>query len=134
MNHKQLEDYILAKPGSWLDFPFGETVAVYKVGSKEIGSSTSSTQAKMFALITNGSDPASLSLKCRPELAEQLREQYETVMPGYHLNKKLWNTILCTGQIEKDQLFSLVDLSYNLVVEGLTLAEQEKLGQYPYNE
>ena len=121
MNHKELEQYILAKPGSWLDYPFGEDTAVYKVGSKDTG--------KMFALITNGSDPAKMSLKCRPELAEQLREQYETVMPGYHLNKKLWNTILCTGQIEKDQLFSLVDLSYNLVVEGLTLAEQAMLQQ-----
>lgn len=119
MNHKELEDYILSKPGSWLDYPFGETTAVYKVGSKET--------AKMFALIKNGSDPANISLKCTPELAEQLREEYETVMPGYHLNKKLWNTILCTGQIEKDYILSLVDLSYNLVVEGLSKEEQAKL-------
>lgn len=119
MNHKQLEEYILSKPGSCLDYPFGEGTAVYKVGSKET--------AKMFALIRDGSDPAQVSLKCTPELAETLREKYETVMPGYHLNKKLWNTIVCTGQIEEDYLFSLVDLSYRLVVEGLTKAEQALL-------
>ncbi len=119
MTHKELEEYILAKPASWLDYPFGETAAVYKVGSKET--------AKMFALIKNGSDPADISLKCPPELAQQLREKYETVMPGYHLNKKLWNTILCTGQIEKDYILSLIDLSYNLVVEGLSKEEQAKL-------
>lgn len=119
MNHKQLEDYILSKPGSWLDYPFGEDVAVYKVGSKETG--------KMFALITNGSDPARVSLKCVPELAEELRERYETVMPGYHLNKKHWNTILATGQLEEDQLLSLVDLSYNLVIQSLSKEEQAKL-------
>ena len=119
MNHKQLEDYILIKPGTWLDYPFGEDVAVYKVGSKETG--------KMFALISNGSDPAKISLKCVPEFAQQLREQYETIMPGYHLNKKHWNTILATGQLEEDELLSLVDLSYNLVLESLTKEEQEKL-------
>lgn len=119
MKHKKLEAYILSKPGSWLDYPFGEGTAVYKVGSKET--------AKMFALIKDGSDPAQVSLKCTPELAETLREKYETVMPGYHLNKKLWNTIVCTGQIEEDYLFSLVDLSYRLVVEGLTKDEQVRL-------
>ena len=121
MNHKKLEEYILAKPGSWLDYPFGEDTAVYKVGSKESG--------KMFALIKNGSDPALISLKCAPDLAEQLREQYETIMPGDHLNKKHWNTILATGQLEEDQLLSLVDHSYTLVVEGLTMEEQRLLAK-----
>ena len=119
MNHKTLEDYILSKPGSWLDYPFGEDVAVYKVGKKE--------SAKMFALIKNGSDPARISLKCTPELAEQLRAEYETVMPGYHLNKRLWNTIIATGQLDDDYLFSLVDLSYQLVVTGLPKEEQLRL-------
>lgn len=119
MNHKTLEDYILSKPGSWLDYPFGEDVAVYKVGKKE--------SAKMFALIKNGSDPARISLKCTPELAEQLRAEYETVMPGYHLNKRLWNTIIATGQLDNDYLFSLVDLSYQLVVAGLSKEEQLQL-------
>jgi predicted DNA-binding protein (MmcQ/YjbR family) len=118
MTHKELEDYILSKPASWLDYPFGEGVAVYKVGSKET--------AKMFALIKDGSNPVQISLKCAPELSEQLRDEYESVMPGYHLNKKLWNTIL-VGQLEGDYLLSLIDLSYTLVVEGLSKEEQAKL-------
>lgn len=121
MNHKELEEYILSKPGSWLDYPFGEGTAVYKVGSKETG--------KMFALIKDGSDPANISLKCDPVLAEQLRAEYVTVMPGYHLNKKLWNTIIASGEVEKDYLLSLIDLSYRLAVEGLSKSEQALLIQ-----
>lgn len=119
MSHKELEEYILAKPAVWLDYPFGEEVAVYKVGSKETG--------KMFALIKEASDPARISLKCDPLLAEKLREEYETVMPGYHLNKKHWNTIIASGQLENDYLLSLIDHSYQLVVESLTKEEQSKL-------
>ena len=93
---------------------------MYKVGSKET--------AKMFALIKDGSEPVQVSLKCDPVLAEQLREQYATVMPGYHLNKKLWNTIIVSGEMEQEYLLSLVDLSYRLVVEGLTKDERGRLG------
>lgn len=119
MNHKVLEKYILEKPGAWLDYPFGEGVAVYKVGEGKA--------AKMFALIKEGSDPASVSLKCDPLLAEKLREKYETVLPGYHLNKKYWNTIICSGQLSDQDIFDLVNLSYRLVVEGMTKAESDKL-------
>ena len=119
MSHKELEDYLLSKPGSWLDYPFGEDTAVYKVGSKKTG--------KMFALIKNGSDPAVVSLKCTPELAEHLREEYNTVMPGYHMNKKYWNTIVTTGEVEQEYMLSLVDLSYRLVVESLSKDEQALL-------
>ncbi len=110
LTHKQLEDYILTKSGSWLDYPFGETVAVYKVGDKK--------SAKMFALVTEGSNPLQISLKCTPELAEKLREDYESVLPGYHLHKKHWNTILMTGQLEDEYLLSLIDLSYQLVTQN----------------
>lgn len=120
MTHKEIEQYLLAKPGAWLDYPFGESVAVYKVGSNDSG--------KMFALVREGSDPANVSLKCRPELAELLREKYETVIPGYHLDKKHWNTIICSGQLSDEDIFGLVDLSYNLVVEGLPKSVQENLG------
>lgn len=111
MSHKEVEKYLLKKHGAWLDYPFDETVAVYKVGPKD--------SAKMFALVSEKSDPARVSLKCRPELAEHLRQKYETVMPGYHLDKKHWNTIICSGQLSDDEIFGLIDLSYNLVVEGL---------------
>ena len=112
MTHKELEDYFLAFPHTWLDFPFGEETSVYKVGDKAAG------EGKMFALIQNESKPLRLSLKCDPNLAETLRAKYETVLPGYHLSKKHWNTILCTGQLPDDELKALVDLSYQLVSEA----------------
>ena len=109
MTHKELEDYLLSFPNTWLDFPFGETTSVYKIGHKETG------EGKMFALITNDSKPLQVSLKCDPVLAETLREKYETVVPGYHLNKKHWNTIICTGQLTDDEIKDLANLSYQLV-------------------
>jgi predicted DNA-binding protein (MmcQ/YjbR family) len=109
MTHKEIEDYILSFPNARLDFPFGEGASVYKVGYTETGN------GKMFALIADNTKPLRLSLKCDPLLAEKLRETYETVLPGFHLNKKNWNTIICTGQVPDDELKSLISISYNLV-------------------
>jgi predicted DNA-binding protein (MmcQ/YjbR family) len=105
MTHKQVENYLLSMPGAKLDYPFGEGVAVYKAGDK------------MFALVTEKKLPVQISLKCDPLLAETLREKYDTVMPGYHLNKKHWNTILLTGQMEWEEVQGLIRHSYNLVAE-----------------
>lgn len=102
-----VEKYVLSLPASRRDYPFGEDVAVYKV---KVGQ-----EEKMFALMPEGKAPASISLKCDPQLSELLREQYETVMPGYHLNKKHWNTVLLTGQLPWEEVRGLIDLSYNLV-------------------
>ena len=109
MTHKELEKYLLDFPDTWLDYPFGEEAAVYKVGDKEKG------EGKLFAIISEGSDPLRVSLKCDPHLAETLREKYETVLPGYHLNKKHWNTIICSGQLSDDEIKDLARLSYDLV-------------------
>lgn len=111
MNHKTVEKFILSLPNAVLDYPFGEEVAVYKVDDP----STSSGQGKMFALIQEKSDPVSISLKCDPQLAEVLRNKYETVMPGYHLNKKHWNTIVLTGQLPWEEVKGLIRHSYDLV-------------------
>lgn len=73
---------------------------------------------KMFALIQEGKTPVHLSLKCDPQLAKLLREKYETVMEGYHLNKKHWNTLLLTGQLPMEEVFALILHSYILVTEG----------------
>ena len=105
MDHKTVEQYILSMPNARLDYPFGKEAAVYKTGDK------------MFAIIAEKSDPVRLSLKCDPILAETLRAKYETVMPGYHLNKKHWNTIVLTGQLEQEQIKDLIKLSYNLVAK-----------------
>ena len=98
-------------PDTWLDFPFGEGTSVYKVGNKEAG------EGKLFAIIADNSKPLRLSLKCDPLLAKTLRDKYESVLPGYHLNKKHWNTILCTGQLDDEEIKDLARLSYNLVTQ-----------------
>lgn len=110
MTITQFHEYLLSFPNTWLDFPFGEKISVYKVGHD------GENNGKMFALIDDASNPLRISLKCDPLLAEKLREDYETVLPGYHLNKKHWNTIICTGQVPDDELKSLITISYNLVV------------------
>jgi len=112
MTHKELEEYLLSFPNTWLDFPFGEGTSVYKIGHKDTG------QGKMFALIADGSKPLRVSLKCDPVLAETLRKKYETIVPGYHLNKKHWNTIICSGQLDEEEIKDLVRLSYRLVDES----------------
>ncbi len=108
MNHKQVEEYLLSMPNSRLDYPFGKEAAVYKVKIKD--------DEKMFALISEGSDPVRISLKCDPQLAKLLREKYITVMEGYHLNKKHWNTIILSGEIEWQDIQGFIRHSYDLVV------------------
>ena len=102
----EIEAMVQALPEVVKDYPFGETTAVYKYGSVE---------GKMFALIDEQSIPVRLSLKCDPQLATLLREKYESVLPGYHLNKKHWNTIICSGQLPDEELVDLIRHSYELV-------------------
>ncbi len=103
MDHKTVEDYVLSMPNSRLDYPFGESVAVYKI------------EDKMFALIREGKEPVQISLKCDPKLSEVLRAKYDTVMPGYHLNKQHWNTIVLSGQMPWTEVQDLIRHSYQLV-------------------
>lgn len=110
MTHKEVEEYILSQRGAKLDYPFGEGVAVYKV------------KDKMFALIAEGRDPVRLSLKCDPLLAKTLQEKFTEVLPGYHLNKKHWITIILAGQLSWEEVQDLIRLSYNLVA-GITGAD-----------
>lgn len=109
MTHKDFEEYLLSFPNTWLDFPFGEGTSVYKVGNKV------ENDGKLFAIIADGSTPLRVSLKCDPLLAVELREKYESVQPGYHLNKKHWNTVICSGQLGDDEVKDLARLSYDLV-------------------
>lgn len=113
LDHQTVEDYILSMPNATRDYPFGPDVVVYKAGAD-----TSGENGKMFALVAEGSQPLRLSLKCDPQLATLLRDKYETVMPGYHLNKKHWNTLLLTGQVGWDEVQDLIRHSYILATGG----------------
>ncbi len=117
MTFKEVEDYLLSKPGAVLDYPFGEEVAVYKVADK------------MFALMPVGKSPVSLSLKCDPQLAQLLRDKYESVHAGYHLNKLHWNTIVLSGQLADQEVIDLINHSYALIVDSLPKTERDKLTQ-----
>lgn len=112
MTIKELHDFLLTFPNAWLDFPFDKKTSVYKIGHTETGG------GKMFAIVADDKTPLQISLKCDPLLAEKLRDTYESVLPGYHLNKKHWNTILLTGQVPEDELKSLITISYDLVDGG----------------
>lgn len=112
MTHQQLEELLLSFPDAWLDYPFGEKVAVYKVGRKDAGQNE-----KMFALIAEDSKPLRVSLKCDPQLSLNLQRKYESVQSGFHLNKKHWITVICSGQLSDDELFDLARLSHRLVTE-----------------
>lgn len=109
MDKKTVEQYILEMPNAVREYPFGDDVAVYKV------------QDKMFALMSEKKDPVNLSLKCDPLLAQTLRERYETVLPGYHLNKKHWNTLVLSGQLEWPEVQDLIRHSYLLVTGQETI-------------
>lgn len=106
ITHQEIKQYVMSMPNATLDYPFGEKVAVYKVNGH------------MFALIQEGSDPVRISLKCDPQLSQLLREKYESVMPGYHLNKKHWNTVVATGQLSLEEIQDLIRHSYLLVAEA----------------
>ncbi|MBS1508956.1 MAG: MmcQ/YjbR family DNA-binding protein [Bacteroidetes bacterium] len=102
MNLESFREFCLKKPGAREEFPFGEETMVFKVAGK------------MFAL-TDVETFASINLKCDPEVAVELREQYPSVQPGYHMNKKHWNTVLMDGSIPDRLVREWIDGSYNLV-------------------
>lgn len=115
MNIETVREYCLSKNGAEEDYPFDEETLVFKV------------RGKMFALIPLEKIPLQINLKCDPEKAIELREQYEDVLPGWHMSKKHWNTIILEGNIRWNDLKDWIDHSYDEVVKGLKKAEQSKI-------
>ena len=109
MNIETFREYCLAKKGVTEELPFDPHTLVFKV------------MGKMFALTALERMPAQVNLKCDPDHAIELREQYDSVQPGYHMSKKHWNTVMIeTGEVPENELRAFVDQSYDLVVKGLT--------------
>jgi predicted DNA-binding protein (MmcQ/YjbR family) len=115
MDRFTLHAYLLNKKGAGKDRPFGPDAAVFKIINQ-----------KMFALIPDG-EPLQISLKCDPDEAIFLRQMYPAVQPGYHLNKRHWNTVAIDGSIPDDEVRHMVDASYNLVLKSLKKADRETL-------
>jgi predicted DNA-binding protein (MmcQ/YjbR family) len=108
MNIEQIRNYCLKKMGVTEEFPFDEETLVFKVAGK------------IFLLTSLESIPLQINLKCDPEKAVELREEFESVQPGYHMNKRHWNTIVIDGSIPSRKIFEWIDDSYDLVVSGLS--------------
>jgi predicted DNA-binding protein (MmcQ/YjbR family) len=102
-------------PGAVEDYPFGDDVAVFKVGGK------------MFALVMLAGAPGSVNLKCDPDRALELRAAYDAVRPGYHQNKRHWNTVELDASVEDGELGGMIDHSYELVVGSLPRRERARL-------
>lgn len=116
MNYDEIKAILLSFKGSSLSFPFDDTTPVFKV------------RKKMFALVGNKNETFQLNLKCDPDDALILRSQFEAILPGYHMNKDHWNTVILDGSIPHDLLLKLIDDSYSLVVKTMSKKEQQGLG------
>jgi predicted DNA-binding protein (MmcQ/YjbR family) len=103
MNIEELRDYVLSLKNVVEGFPFGEDTLVFK------------TNDKIFLLVSLSSSPLQFNLKCNPEKALELREEYSCILPGYHMNKKHWNTIIVDGTLSQSQLKNFIKDSYDLI-------------------
>ena len=119
MNAAELREHCLSFSGAEETFPFGPSTSVFKVAGK------------MFALSELGADSLRVSVKCDPELAPALREAYPAVIPGYHLNKRHWNTVLIDGSLADQAIRDMVEDSYDLVVGALPRTERATYGRRP---
>lgn len=126
MDEQQVEQYLLSKPFSSFDFPFGPEVKVFKVKNK------------MFATLALGAGSEKdvgdkmaghycVNLKCDPEEAIMLRDIFSSVIPGYHMNKKLWNTVILDGTVPQGEIERMIDSSFKLVVDKMTKKDQQSI-------
>src|SRR5579875_1577476 len=119
MSPAELRRHCLSFPGAEETFPFGPHTSVFKVAGK------------MFGLSQLGADELRVSLKCEPALAEQLRQAHKGVIPGYHLNKRHWNTVIVDGSLPGQMVKDMIEDSYDLVVSALPESRRRALGWQP---
>jgi len=116
MNIEELREYCLQKKGVTENFPFGEDTLVFKVGDK-------------IFLLTSLSEADRFNAKCDPERAIELRAEYEEVIPGWHMNKKHWNTVFMNGRLTNKLLREIVDHSYQLVLDSLPKKIKQEINE-----
>ena len=118
MDLEEFREYCLSKVAATESMPFGEGVLVFKVAGK------------IFALAALDEIPATVNLKCDPDVALELRDRYEQIQPGYHMNKKHWNTVEISSGIPEAELRKMIDHSYDLIVKSLPKAAKAKLPRH----
>ncbi len=114
-SNRPLQDYLMSLPEALLDYPFGADIHVYKV------------QGKVFAIYFKGDERETINLKCDPILAQELRSVFDEVKPGYHMNKKHWNTLDLTGTLPFVEVCRQIDHSYDLVVKKLPKGVKQRM-------
>ena len=115
MDLESLRNYCLSKKSASEDMPFGEDTLVFRV------------LGKIFALTSLDTEGCRVNLKCHPDYAIELREKFEDIQPGYHMNKKHWNTVNCENGLDSALIKSLIDHSYELIVQSMTKAQRDLL-------
>lgn len=115
MTHERIRMLCLAQPAATEDQPFDSDSVVFRIGGK------------IFALLALDAFPPRLNLKCDPERAAELRERYAAVMPGYHMNKRHWNTVVCDGSVPAGEIEAMIAHAYGLVRSGLPKKVQQDL-------
>lgn len=126
MNDQQVESYLLNKPETTLDYPFGEDCKVFKVKGKMFATLSFGTGNEKD---TNGklAGQYCMNLKCDPDEASMLRDIFPSVIPGYHMNKAQWNTIILDGSIPQGEIERMIDNSYMLIVNKMTKKDQQSI-------
>ena len=115
MDYLQTKQYCLSKPEAREDYPFGPDALVFKI------------RGKLFAILGEKAGTARINLKCDPDEAQMLRDVFDAVIPGYHMNKRHWNTVILDGSIPQGEIERMIDRSYGLVVKSLKKAERQSL-------
>ena len=115
MDLESLRNYCLSKKSASEDMPFGEDTLIFRV------------LGKIFALTSLDTEGCRVNLKCNPDYAIELREKFEDIQPGYHMNKKHWNTVNCENGLDSALIKSLIDHSYELIVQSMTKAQRDLL-------
>ena len=116
MTYEELKNYCISKKGAFEDYPFGDTPLVIKIASK------------MFSLISHKENKLYISLKCDPFLADNLRSQYPSIPPGYHLNKIHWNKVFLDGSVPENEICWMINHSYEMVLKTLTKSQKKTIG------
>lgn len=137
MDYSSAKKYLLSKPEAFEDFPFGPDVAVIKVKDKMFATLAIDTTNMYKNLLRSESQKplACMNLKCDPDQAQALRDIFTAVLPGYHMNKKHWNTVVLNASIPVSEIERMIDHSYSLVVKSLQAAQRKALElQYGFEQ
>ncbi len=127
MNEKQAEQYLLSKPETRLDYPFGDDVKVFRVKNKMFATIAHGSSAKSAKADEQAKSHYWMNLKCDPDEAVMLRDIFPAVLPGYHMNKATWNSVVLDGSIPQGEIERMMDNSYLLIVSKMTKKDQQSI-------